>query len=653
MVVFYPSRIRLWLAMGRSDSSSSKATDVAEKPRLLVIDRDSLQGTPTLGCLVESFDVVTVRTISRALALLRDQKFAAVFVDASQLASVRWVGMMIQAEEILDAISDGVAVVDPDLRIIWANPEFHLLLESSSPSVGSQFYQALGQPEILGPDPCPFTSAVAAKAPASTAIKLAGGRYLRLTVTPVFDASNTLTHLIALTRETTDETQQQLKVNAIHQAGDELADLTPDELAEMGVEERTDLLKYNIARHMKDLLGLDFIEIRLLDRSTNRLIPLLTEGMTPLAANRELYARKEGNGVTGFVAATGLSYVCPDTTRDPLYIEGAAGSRSSLTVPLIYHGTVIGTLNVESPNPNAFDDRDRQFIEIYGRNVAAALNTLELLHAEKVVTAVASVAAINRELALPLDDIITDATTVLDRYAGHDEDIIARLRHLLYRAREIRSLIHKAGSTVVPPPKQSQAAPTPRLAGARILVVDSDEAVRRSAHHLLGCQGASVETARDALEAIALLRQTAYSAALVDIRLPDLDGYEAFKRLRQVQPNVPIILMTGFGWDPAHSIVKARQEGLQTVLYKPFRADRLMEAVEQALRSAAPAQSTPAAALDGVVARTLPGESMTSGSAPETAAPSAAPNSSSHSPGVDGVTDSADRQPIKADADER
>ncbi len=103
-----------------------------------------------------------------------------------------------------------------------------------------------------------------------------------------------MTHLIALTRETTDETQQQLKVNAIHQAGDELADLTPDELAEMGVEERTDLLKYNIARHMKDLLGLDFIEIRLLDRATNRLIPLLTEGMTPLAANRELFARKEG-----------------------------------------------------------------------------------------------------------------------------------------------------------------------------------------------------------------------------------------------------------------------------------------------------------------------------------------------------------------------
>jgi DNA-binding NtrC family response regulator len=80
---------------------------------------------------------------------------------------------------------------------------------------------------------------------------------------------------------------------------------------------------------------------------------------------------------------------------------------------------------------------------------------------------------------------------------------------------------------------------------------------------------------------------------MVDIRLPDLDGYEVFRRLRQVQPGVPIILMTGFGYDPTHSIVKARQEGLQTVLYKPFRADRLMEAVEQALRD-------PEHPLDGV-----------------------------------------------------
>ena len=137
---------------------------MAGKPRLLVIDRDSLQGKPTPDCLSDSFEMVVARTISKALSLLRDQKFAAVYVDASQLSAVRWVGMMIQAEEILDAISDGVAVVDPDLRIIWANPEFHSLIEPSLQPVGARFYQALGETETLGPDPCPFTTAVASKA---------------------------------------------------------------------------------------------------------------------------------------------------------------------------------------------------------------------------------------------------------------------------------------------------------------------------------------------------------------------------------------------------------------------------------------------------------------------------------------------------------
>lgn len=570
---------------GRARRVLTRAKCVAEKPRLLVIERDAHLGLEAREHLADHYEVVPSRTMARAMVLLREQEFAAVYVDTSQLAAVRWAGVLMQADEILDAISDGVAVVDPDLRIIWANPEFHSLAAPDLEPIGCKFFKALGNPEVIGPDPCPFTTAVAARAPASTVLRIGANRYLRATVTPVFDAANALTHSIALTREITDEIQQQLKINAIHKAGDELADLTPEELSELGVEERTDLLKYNIARHMKGLLGLDYIEIRLLEGSTGRLIPLLTEGMTPSAATRELFSRKEGNGVTGFVAATGQSYVCPDATRDPLYLEGAAGARSSLTVPLIYHGTVIGTLNVENPQPNAFDDRDRQFLEIYARNVASALNTLELLQAEKFTAAVASVEAISRELALPLDDILSDATTVLDRYAGHDEDIIARLRHLLVRAREIRSLIHKVGSSIAPEPKRTAPRPAPRLANARVLVVDADETIRRSAHHLLGSHGATVETARDAHEAIALARQTPYTAALVDIRLPDLDGFEAYRRLREVQPGVPIILMTGFGWDPSHSIVKARQEGLQTVLYKPFRADRLMDAVEQALRS--------------------------------------------------------------------
>ena len=94
-------------------------------------------------------------------------------------------------------------------------------------------------------------------------------------------------------------------------------------------------------------------------------------GMLPQAVSRVLYPKTEGNGVTGFVAATGKSYLCPDTATDPLYIEGASGARSSLTVPIISQDELIGTFNVESPKPNAFGEDDLQFAEIFSREIAA------------------------------------------------------------------------------------------------------------------------------------------------------------------------------------------------------------------------------------------------------------------------------------------
>ena len=76
-------------------------------------------------------------------------------------------------------------------------------------------------------------------------------------------------------------------------------------------------MKSNILHCTQDLLHFDVVEIRLLDQKTGRLEPLLAVGMTAEAAHRELRASTTGNGVTGFVAATGKSYLCEDTHRRP------------------------------------------------------------------------------------------------------------------------------------------------------------------------------------------------------------------------------------------------------------------------------------------------------------------------------------------------
>jgi two-component system, sensor histidine kinase SagS len=117
----------------------------------------------------------------------------------------------------------------------------------------------------------------------------------------------------------------------------------------------------------------------------------------------------------------------------------------------------------------------------------------------------------------------------------------------------------------------------------RILVVDSDADIRSSAHELLGRYGAHVETAHDGDEACRMIRQFHYDVVLTDIRLPDMTGAEIYERIREMHEHLPVILMTGFGYDPTHSIVKARQMGCESVIFKPFRLDQLLVEVEKAV----------------------------------------------------------------------
>ena len=388
--------------------------------------------------------------------------------------------------------------------------------------------------------------------------------------------------LLVLARDVSRSVEQQHKLDALHKAGRELAALAPEQLAEMSVAERIELMKLNIRRFTRDLLHYEVIEIRVIEPQTGQLELLLQEGMAPDASNRILFPAPEGNGVTGYVAATGKGYLCSDTRLDPLYLPGSPGARSSVTVPLVHHDKIIGTFNVESPEANHFTEDDLQFAEIFSHEIADALHTLDLLSAEKSGTAVQSIEAVNREVALPVDEILADAASVLERYIGHEPEIADKLRKILAAARSIKQSIQKVGEDMAPNKPAAlcfQPAKPTMPKGLRVLVADSDERVRRAAHGLLGRWGCVVETARDGREALTMARLGAYDAILADIRLPDVPGYEAYRKLREAQPKARVILMTSYGYDPSHTLVKARQDGLRHVLFKPFRVDQLLNAL--------------------------------------------------------------------------
>jgi CheY-like chemotaxis protein len=300
-----------------------------------------------------------------------------------------------------------------------------------------------------------------------------------------------------------------------------------------------------------------------------------------------LYAEKEGNGVTGFVAATGKSYLCEDTANDPRYLQGVIGAKSSLTVPLKLHNEVIGTFNVESPKPHAFTDSDLVFLQIFCRDVAHSLNTLQLLAAQRMGAAQESIEAIHSQVALPIDEIVSEATLVTERLEGVDPDLRVRLEHILSTARGIKEVIQKVGRTLAPtdavplPPDRRQG-----LRGRRVLVVDGDLSVRSAAHALLERHDCVVETVPGGTEAASLFRHNLndghYHCVIAGIKLPDMSAYDLMLKLKPLVARVPLILTQSSEWDSGHTLVKCREAGLHPAgwIIKPFKERQLLDTVE-------------------------------------------------------------------------
>jgi signal transduction protein with GAF and PtsI domain len=125
-----------------------------------------------------------------------------------------------------------------------------------------------------------------------------------------------------------------------------------------------------------------------------------------------------------------------------MYLEAFKGARSSLTVPILLHEAVIGTINVESPKLAAFSESDQQFLEIFARDVAVSLNTLELLVAQRTNAAQQSCDAIHAAVSLPLDDLLLDAVFLMEKYIGHDPESVAKLRSVLSKSYAFTEFCH-------------------------------------------------------------------------------------------------------------------------------------------------------------------------------------------------------------------
>ena len=403
--------------------------------------------------------------------------------------------------------------------------------------------------------------------------------------------------VVAVVWDATSGRRLQGKIDAIDSAGRELSRIESDVVAKLSPPQRLKLLQEKIIKYSKDLMRFDHFAVRLLDKRSSKLEVVIAEGLPAEALEIDLYAQPEGNGISGYVAATGRSYICHDTEKDPRYVLGLRHCKSSLTVPLKLYDKVVGIYNIESESIGAFNEDDRQFAEIFGRYVGMALNILDLLVTERCATSGQITDSVVQEMSQPMADIVTEARTLMEEYIG-DDTMRGRLNRIIDNVETIReSVRHVAAGPKVVLGANSELPGMidPNLKGKRILIADDEPNIRKTIGEVLGKCGCFVELCKDGYECCTMLEQENYDLVISDIKMPYRNGYEIFAAAQRQREDLPVILMTGFGYDPHHSIVRASQDGLSSVMFKPFKVDQLMEEVRKALGVPAPAPDSPAA----------------------------------------------------------
>jgi len=114
-----------------------------------------------------------------------------------------------------------------------------------------------------------------------------------------------------------------------------------------------------------------------------------------------------------------------------------------------------------------------------------------------------------------------------------------------------------------------------------ILVVDDEESICQSLKGILVDEGYEIFIAKSGEESLKIIEEELPDLVLLDICMPDMDGYELYSRAKEYDENLPIIMMTGFGYDPDHVVVKSRKAGLQDVIFKPFDIKKLTDKIKK------------------------------------------------------------------------
>jgi len=114
-----------------------------------------------------------------------------------------------------------------------------------------------------------------------------------------------------------------------------------------------------------------------------------------------------------------------------------------------------------------------------------------------------------------------------------------------------------------------------------ILIVDDEKNIRLTLSQALETLGAEIDTAANGEEALAKLKGREFGLILLDIRMPGMDGMEVLRLVREIRPDIRIIMITAYG--TIESAVEALKLGAVDFLQKPFDPEEIRELVSRVM----------------------------------------------------------------------
>jgi DNA-binding NtrC family response regulator len=120
------------------------------------------------------------------------------------------------------------------------------------------------------------------------------------------------------------------------------------------------------------------------------------------------------------------------------------------------------------------------------------------------------------------------------------------------------------------------------MENARILIVDDEAVIRDGLKRILEGESFVVEACSSGFQAIEIMQQREFDLIITDLKMPGMNGIEVLKSVRTLQPDIPVILITGYA--SIDTAVEAMKNGASDYITKPFGPDIILEKVQNALK---------------------------------------------------------------------